>query len=63
MEAVRYKARIVAKGFTQIKGIDLQEIFAPVSKYETLLFLTSFVAQHDYEIDGIDVLTAFLNGK
>lgn len=32
----KYKARLVARGHTQVLGIDYEEAFAPVARYETV---------------------------
>ena len=60
---IRYKARLVAKGFTQIYGIDYTDTFAPTAKLTTIRFLLSLAATRDYEVQQLDVKTAFLNGK
>jgi len=58
----RYKARLVARGFTQTKGIDYNATFAPVVKYNTLRLLLALAAYYDWEIQQMDFETAFLNG-
>ena len=58
-----YRARLVARGYTQTKGVDYQETFAPVVKLSCLRMLFSMSARLDLEIDHIDVCTAFLNGS
>jgi len=55
-----YKARLCGKGYKQIFGVDYFETFSPVATYDALrVFLILMVAM-DYEIDCVDVITAFL---
>ena len=57
------KARFVAKGFTQIFGIDYEETFSPVTRFETFRLLLSLAALHDWEIEALDVKTTYLFGE
>ena len=43
----RYKSCFVAKGYSQIEGIDFQETYTPVVKYTSLRILLSYAAVHD----------------
>nr|GEW05847.1 retrotransposon protein, putative, Ty1-copia subclass [Tanacetum cinerariifolium] len=57
-----YKARPVAKGYTQNPGIDYEETFSPVADIRAIRILIAIAAYYDYEIWQMDVKTAFLNG-
>jgi hypothetical protein len=56
----RFRARLVARGFKQIAGVDFFETFAPVMRYKSLLILLSLAAERDYEVRHLDVPKAFL---
>lgn len=59
----RYKARLVARGFSQRKGIDYDETFSPVVRHSSLRLLIALAANLGLSIDHMDVKTAFLNGS
>jgi Reverse transcriptase (RNA-dependent DNA polymerase) len=58
----RYKARLVAKRFTQKEGIDFTETFSSVSTKDSFKIIMALVAHSDLELHQMDVKTAFLNG-
>jgi hypothetical protein len=58
----KYKARLVARGFTQREGVDYDETFAPVMKFHTLRIILAICIQHNLMVHQMDVVTAFLNG-
>ncbi|KAF7773627.1 hypothetical protein Agabi119p4_5794 [Agaricus bisporus var. burnettii] len=59
----RLRARLVAKGFSQIEGIDYNELFSPVVRYETARLLLGIAALEDWDMFSVDVKTAYLYGK
>jgi hypothetical protein len=58
---VKYKARIVAREFQQLHGIDYNDTFAPVVKYKSIRMLLTLAAFYRMSIDQLDYTTAFLN--
>ncbi|KAI3790253.1 hypothetical protein L2E82_03169 [Cichorium intybus] len=62
-EEARFKAKLVAKGYSQIPGIDFTDVFTPVVKHSSIRTLLSIVAMHNYELEQLDVKTAFLHGE
>ena len=58
----KLKARLVALGFSQFKGIDLQEVFSPTSRQESIRILISVMANQNWKARSLDIKTAFLNG-
>lgn len=58
----RYKARLVAKGFAQKAGIDFDETFSPVARYDTVRSVLAVTAQEHLCLQQFDVKTAFLYG-
>ncbi|CAI5963525.1 unnamed protein product [Closterium sp. NIES-64] len=58
-----FKARYVARGFSQREGVDFFQTFSPTPKMTTLRVLLHVAAQHDYELHSLDFSTAFLQGS
>jgi transposase InsO family protein len=61
-EIIKYKARIVAKGYAQKYGVDYEDTYAPVVRYSSLRMIFSLSAHYDWEIHHMDVKSAYLNG-
>ncbi|CAI7866101.1 unnamed protein product [Closterium sp. NIES-54] len=57
-----FKARYVARGFSQRQGVDYFQTFSPTPKMTTLRVLLHVAAQRDYELHSLDFSTAFLQG-
>ncbi|CAI5950707.1 unnamed protein product [Closterium sp. NIES-64] len=58
-----FKARYVARGFSQRQGVDYFQTFSPTPKMTTLRVLLHIAAQRDYELHSLDFSTAFLQGS
>jgi len=59
-EIIRYKARLVARGFSQTYGVDYKDMFAPVTHLETLRLMFVLAIQQNWEIRQIDVKNTYL---
>lgn len=60
---IKHKARLVAKGYVQKYGIDFEEVFAPVTRLETVRLLLALAAKNEWQVHHLDVKSALLNGK
>eukprot|EP00253_Pinus_taeda_P032559 PITA_32559 len=58
----KFKSRFVARGFSQVEGVDYEETFAPVARYTLIRSIISIAAEMGWKIHQMDVKTAFLNG-
>lgn len=58
----RYKARLVARGFSQKRGFDYEETYSPVARLDTLRVVLALANREGMTIHQMDVKTAFLNG-
>nr|GFB70819.1 copia protein [Tanacetum cinerariifolium] len=59
---IRNKERLVTVGYSQQKGIDYDETFAPVARIEAIRLFLAYVAHKDFTVFQMDVKTSFLNG-
>ena len=59
----RYKARLVAQGYTQTYGVDYSETFSLVAKIDTIRVLFSIAANKEWPLHQFDIKNAFLHGK
>ena len=60
-EIIKHKAPLVVKGYSQIKGIDYEEVLAHVVRFETIRILIALAALKGWKIHHLDVKSAFLN--
>ncbi|KAL8116625.1 hypothetical protein AgCh_022971 [Apium graveolens] len=62
-EIIKYKTRIVAKGYVKEQGVDFDEILTPVTRLETVRPILALAANNGWQINHLDVKSAFLNGE
>jgi hypothetical protein len=58
----KYKSQLVAKGYSQVEGIDFRDIFSPVAKLNSIRFILSIDVSFDVELEQMDVKKTFLHG-
>ena len=62
-QVIRNKARLVAQGYTQVKGMDYGEAYAPVARLESICILLAYANHHNITLYQMDIKSAFLNGE
>jgi hypothetical protein len=58
----RNKGWLVAKGYSQVKGLDFDETFASVARLESIRMLLAYATHHGFKLYQMDVKSTFLNG-
>lgn len=58
----RFRSRLVVRGFNAVEGLDFQELFAPVARYDTLRLVLAICAAKYLRMRQFDIKTAFLYG-
>ena len=58
----KHKAKLVAKGFSQVLGIDYTETFALVTKMNSIFLTLTIAIAQGWDVHQMDVKSAFLNG-
>jgi hypothetical protein len=58
----RNKVQLIAKGYSQVEGLDFDETFAPVARLESIRMLPTYATHHGFKLYQMDVKSAFLNG-
>lgn len=58
-EVERFKTRLVARGFSQVKGEDYHETFAPIVRLDSLRLFLTIAAIEDLECRQYDIKNAF----
>ncbi len=62
-EVEPYKARLLARGFTQTYGLNYNETFASVTKFTSICCIPTLATLENMEIHQMDMKTTFFNGK
>ncbi|UZJ53681.1 hypothetical protein CBS101457_003001 [Exobasidium rhododendri] len=59
----KYKARLVARGYSQREGLDFKETFAPVIRIGTIRLVLAIATKNHWKVHQMDVVAAYLNGN
>ena len=62
-QVTKNKARLVCKGYAQVKGVYFKETFSPVARMEAILIILAYACSKRVKVYQMDVKSTFLNGK
>jgi hypothetical protein len=60
-QVTRNKERLVCKGYSQVEGIDFEEMFSPVANMEAIRLILSYALSKNIKVDQMDMKSTFLN--
>ena len=60
---IRNKARLVVQGFSQIEGLDYNEVYAPVARLEAIRLFLAYASYKKFKVYNMDIKCAFLYGS
>lgn len=63
VDNVKYKSRLIAKGYGQKEGVDFNKVFSPVVKHSSIRVMLVMVTMFDLELEQLDVKIDFLHGE
>ena len=58
----KFKAWLVAKGYSQVEGVDFSDILSPIAKLTSIRLIVPIDVSFDLEIEQMDMKTSFLHG-
>jgi hypothetical protein len=59
---IRNKTRLVAKGYSQVEGLDFDKSFAHIARLESIRMLLAYATHHVFKLYQMNIKSAFLNG-
>jgi hypothetical protein len=59
----KFKASLVAKGYSQKEGIDYGDIVSPIAKMNTIRLMIALAIKYNWKLHQLDVKSTFLNGE
>lgn len=61
-KCIKFKARLVARGYQQLPGVDFSETYSPVIKLKSIRTLLAIAVEKDFDVHQMDITAAYLNG-
>lgn len=58
---IKHKVRLVVKGYAQRRGVDFDEVFAPVARMESMRVLIALATHAGWRVHHMDIKSVFLN--